>query len=246
MNFIESHGDLSKPSRGPRSRRYVQQKWKELTDLLNSDGTGDSLTEEMWAKVWSDYKNNLKYKLAQKHSAARGTVGWPALLLTLTDLEKRVLNIIGVQAVTGMPIPEAGFTQFYGAEESSLSDKRVQVATTETAVIVGDDHVESTPIREDIWNTPGTSSQPTVAPIAAPMPSYSSPPKKKKKAEDSLVTIFKEYESNARQYKRERDRIAEELERERIRQRDVELQLQAQWLDFMKEALKVLVAYLEK
>ncbi|CAH0697533.1 unnamed protein product [Spodoptera exigua] len=134
----------------------------------------------------------------------------------------------------------------YGAEEGSLPDKRVQVATTETAVIVGDDHVESTPIREDIWNTPGTSSHPTVAPTAAPMPSYSNPPKKKKKAEDSLVTIFKEYESNARQYERERDRIAEELERERIRQRDVELQLQAQWLDFMKEALKVLVAYLEK
>ncbi|KAH9628935.1 hypothetical protein HF086_006304 [Spodoptera exigua] len=68
-------------------------------------------SDRTYNEVWSDYKNNLKYKLAKKHSAARGTVGWPALLLTLTDLEKRVLNIIGVQAVTGMPIPEAGFTQ---------------------------------------------------------------------------------------------------------------------------------------
>ncbi|KAL4714247.1 hypothetical protein ACJJTC_009599 [Scirpophaga incertulas] len=109
----------------------------------------------------------------------------------------------------------------------------------------------------DTWNTPGTSSQPTVAlppPPAQPLPptvasadTQWKPPKKKQKiAEDSIIKIFKECEGTARQYERERDRIAEELERERIRQRDVELQLQAQWLDFMKEVLKVAVTYLGK
>lgn len=72
------------------------------------------------------------------------------------------------------------------------------------------------------------------------------PPKKKKKPEDSVLKIFKECEGNAREYEKERDRIAKELEREGIRQRDVERQLQAQWLDFMKEALEFLKSYLEK
>ncbi|XP_026736069.1 uncharacterized protein LOC113506112 [Trichoplusia ni] len=111
VEFMEKHGDLSKPSGGPRGRHYVQLKWKELSDMLNSDGTGDSRTEEKWRKVWSDFKNNVKRKWAKINRSAHGTGGGPALQLTLTDLETRVMNIIGVQAATGMPIQEAGFIQ---------------------------------------------------------------------------------------------------------------------------------------
>lgn len=112
----------------------------------------------------------------------------------------------------------------------------------------------------DEWNTPGGSSQPTVAPPLppptprppaltpppAPVQTQWQPPKKKKKPEDSVLKVFRECEGNAREYEKERDRIVQELERERICQRDVELQLQAQWLDFMKEALQLLKLYLEK
>lgn len=62
-------------------------------------------------KVWSDFKNNVKRKWAKINRSAHGTGGGPALQLTLTDLETRVMNIIGVQAATGMPIQEAGFIQ---------------------------------------------------------------------------------------------------------------------------------------
>ncbi|KAL4707993.1 hypothetical protein ACJJTC_010609 [Scirpophaga incertulas] len=77
-------------------------------------------------------------------------------------------------------------------------------------------------------------------------PSGNRQKRSKKTSEDSILKIFKECDGTARQYERERDRIAEELERERIRQGDVELQLQAQWLDFMKEVLNVVVTYLGK
>ncbi|XP_045504456.1 nuclear transcription factor Y subunit beta-like isoform X4 [Colias croceus] len=198
VEFMEKHGDLSKPSGGPRGRHYVQQKWKELIDMLNSDGTGDSRTEEKWRKV-------------------------------------------------------------VGGEDVSLSG--VQVPATETVDELTVDYAayEYTPIPEDEWNTAGTSSQPTVAPpLPPPTPPTAltpppgpvqtqwQPPKKKKKPEDLVIKVFKECERNAREYEKERDRIAQELERERIRQRDVELQLQAQWLDFMREALKVVNKYLEK
>ncbi|XP_045504453.1 uncharacterized protein LOC123701078 isoform X2 [Colias croceus] len=259
VEFMEKHGDLSKPSGGPRGRHYVQQKWKELIDMLNSDGTGDSRTEEKWRKVWSDFKNNVKKKWAKINRSAQGTGGGPAIQLTLTDLENRVLNLIGVQAATGMPIQEAGFVQVVGGEDVSLSG--VQVPATETVDELTVDYAayEYTPIPEDEWNTAGTSSQPTVAPpLPPPTPPTAltpppgpvqtqwQPPKKKKKPEDLVIKVFKECERNAREYEKERDRIAQELERERIRQRDVELQLQAQWLDFMREALKVVNKYLEK
>ncbi|XP_026729230.1 uncharacterized protein LOC113494911 [Trichoplusia ni] len=195
VEFMEKHGDLSKPSGGPRGRHYVQLKWKELSDMLNSDGTGDSRTEEKWRKV---------------------------------DVE----------------------------EEESLSGTHPQETNTKTIseVNVDDIPIKLTPVADDTWNTPGTSSQRSIAPPPPPAhplpPSIASidthwkPPKKKKKADDEILKVFKECEGTARQYERERDRVAEELERERIRQRDVELQLQAKWLDFFKEALKVLDAYL--
>ncbi|KAJ8720671.1 hypothetical protein PYW08_006136 [Mythimna loreyi] len=191
VEFMEKYGDLSKPSGGPRGRHHVQQKWKELTDMLNSDCTGDSRTEEKWRKL---------------------AVG----------------------------------------EEDSLSGQSgVQGATTEAvANMIGDEvGIEYTPITEDTWNTPGTSSEPTVAPptppaqppepTAAPVDAHWKPPKKRKKIEDPILQIFKECTGTAREYEREHDRISVEFERERIRQRDVELQLQAQRIDFMKEALKV-------
>ncbi|XP_045504034.1 formin-binding protein 4-like [Colias croceus] len=176
----------------------MQQKWEELIDMLNSDGTGDSRTEEKWRKV-------------------------------------------------------------VGGEDVSLSGVQVPATETVDELTVDDAAYEYTPIPEDESNTPGTSSQPTVAPpLSPPTPPPAltpppgpvqtqwQPPKKKKKPEDLVIKVFKECETNAREYEKERDRIAQELERERIRQRDVELQLQAQWLDFLREALKVLNSYLEK
>ena len=143
FNFYSRHGDLSKPFGGSRGRHFIQAKWRELTVLLNSDGSGDPKSEEKWRKVcllletlctymfvlhflllldtptsfftfvflkvWSDYKNNCKKKCAKINRAASGTGGGPALLLSLTDLENRVMQLVGVQAATGMAVQEAGF-----------------------------------------------------------------------------------------------------------------------------------------
>ena len=69
--------------------------------------------------------------------------------------------------------------------------------------------------------------------------------------------MFIDVDRNAREYPRERERAYDELERERlrlkeleiqerVRQRDVELHLQSQWLEFMKEAMNVFVKYIDK
>ncbi|KAG7300767.1 hypothetical protein JYU34_015096 [Plutella xylostella] len=88
------HGDLSKPSNNAKGRIRAIQLWDELSNVLNSDGTGDTKTPEKWKKAARIYK------------AAGGMGGGPANFSKLTDLEQRVLNISGHQSATGLPIEE--------------------------------------------------------------------------------------------------------------------------------------------
>lgn len=63
-------------------------------------------------KVWSDFKNNCKKKVARINRSISGTGGGPALASQLTDLEQRVVAIVGIQAATGLDkVEEAGFGQ---------------------------------------------------------------------------------------------------------------------------------------
>ncbi|XP_037867867.1 uncharacterized protein LOC119628707 [Bombyx mori] len=244
VEFMEANGDLSKPSGGPRGRNFIQMKWKELTGILNSDSSGDPKSEDKWRKVWSDYKNNCKKKCAKINRAASGTGGGPALHLLLTDLEQRVMQIIGVQAATGMEIKEAGFPQ----EEISTERRNTEIILKEPEID---------------WNTPSTSSQPTVAPLPQTEASppvideeeWNPPPQKKRKS--NLKKMFLDIDRKTREYASERDRVYEELERdrlrvrefevrERVRQRDEELRMQGQWLEFMKEAMEAFVRFMER
>lgn len=84
--------------------------------LLKDPGYGSFVSLYVWLflayfKVWSDFKNNTKKKAARIHRAAVGTGGGPANFSKLTDLEQRVLNLIGMQVATGLAIDEAGFPQ---------------------------------------------------------------------------------------------------------------------------------------
>lgn len=67
----------------------------------------------VWFKAWSDFKNNTKKKAARLHRAASGTGGGPAVFAKLSDLEQRVLNLMGLQVATGLALEEAGLSQVY-------------------------------------------------------------------------------------------------------------------------------------
>ncbi|CAG9790712.1 unnamed protein product [Diatraea saccharalis] len=157
VEFMEKNGDLSKPSGGPRGRHFIQLKWKELTQKLNSEGTGDFHSEEKWRKT-------------EVHTP---------------------------------DIP---------------TENEYETILEETT--------------EEHWNTPGTSSQPTVHPITATndigLPTIDDadewqPPAPKRNKKDSLAKLFIESDRNARQYARERDLAYEKLEKERIELHDYEI-----------------------
>ncbi|KAL0811337.1 hypothetical protein ABMA28_009747 [Loxostege sticticalis] len=123
-------------------------------------------------------------------------------------LEQRIMGIIGKQAATGM-------------------------------------HANRfCPVDED-WNMPGTSEDPIIIstqdlappmpspPATTPEPHWTPPPPKKRKTTKTSTAA-----NTFIQCERERDEKYIALERERIRQRDTELQLQAPWLEICKEILK--------
>ncbi|RVE43079.1 hypothetical protein evm_012253 [Chilo suppressalis] len=93
-------------SGGPRGRQWCNKKWQELTITLNSEGSGDSKTEEKWRSVWSDFKNNTKKKWAKINKTTKSAGGGPALKTCLTDIEERVMALIGEMAGSGLPVSE--------------------------------------------------------------------------------------------------------------------------------------------
>ncbi|XP_063361555.1 uncharacterized protein LOC134650529 [Cydia amplana] len=109
VDYMQKHGDLSKPNDGPHGKQLNTRQWAELTQLLNADATGVTKNTDKWRKVWSDLKNNTKKKAARIFRAGAGTGGGPACTLKLSDLEQRVLAITGTRAATGIvEIPEVG------------------------------------------------------------------------------------------------------------------------------------------
>lgn len=57
-------------------------------------------------------KNNIKKKVAKINKSINGTGGGPPLTSHLTDVEQRVVAIVGIQAATGLDnVEEVGFAQ---------------------------------------------------------------------------------------------------------------------------------------
>ncbi|CAG5052193.1 unnamed protein product [Parnassius apollo] len=137
--------------------------WEELAQLLNSDGSGDTKITEKWKKVWSDYKNNTKKKAARLNKAARGTGGGPAIHIKLTDLEQRVLNLIGVEVATGLAVEEAGLSQGNYIQGNPIVNIEQGIPTPKPHHLVE---------CSQSCNDPGPSRRPHVAPaniVASPL-----------------------------------------------------------------------------
>ncbi|CAG9792965.1 unnamed protein product [Diatraea saccharalis] len=94
---VLKHGDINQSTKTTQGRMKTIKEWENLTNFLNSDATVETKTTEKWKK-----------KAAKIPKAAYGTGGGPALQIRLTELEERVLNIIGPQSSTGLPVIEAG------------------------------------------------------------------------------------------------------------------------------------------
>ncbi|KAJ8737707.1 hypothetical protein PYW08_000302 [Mythimna loreyi] len=110
LDFMERHGDLSRPQHGPQGRLKAERLWQELVEVLNSMAGGVIKPLIKWKKVWTDWKTKTKKKSLAIRREASGTGGGPSSRQTLTALEERVLGIMGLSAVIGLAgIEERGF-----------------------------------------------------------------------------------------------------------------------------------------
>ncbi|XP_017477421.1 PREDICTED: uncharacterized protein LOC108367340 [Rhagoletis zephyria] len=117
QQFMESHQDLAK-NFVKSDRVNAEEKWKELAMLLNAEGPPQKDVNG-WKKIWSDWKANIKKKVAHDNMESRATGGRPFNKYILTQNEESVARICGIfAAVEG--IAQA---RTFGTQEETESVK---------------------------------------------------------------------------------------------------------------------------
>ncbi|KAJ8939900.1 hypothetical protein NQ318_023240 [Aromia moschata] len=91
---------------GPQGRDTYRKLWAETTQKLNGHGFGAKTTEK-WQKTWTYFKYNLKRKAAQIRKSLYQTGGGPSEGGELSELELKLLDILGENFV-GIDQPELG------------------------------------------------------------------------------------------------------------------------------------------
>ncbi|CAD0198172.1 unnamed protein product [Chrysodeixis includens] len=96
LEFMESHGDITRPQPDVQGRVRVYRLWRKLTNILNSVPGGVQKASDKWKKVWADWKSKTKKKAITIHRHRNETKGiGPRSKLSLTTFEERLLVIMG-------------------------------------------------------------------------------------------------------------------------------------------------------
>ncbi|XP_053967783.1 uncharacterized protein LOC128869271 [Anastrepha ludens] len=96
VEFMESHPDLAKNfSKGDRVA--VEEKWKELTTLLNAKELPQK-DFNGWKKIWSDWKWCIRKKVTHNNLESRATGGGPFNKHVLTSNEECIARTCGIFA----------------------------------------------------------------------------------------------------------------------------------------------------
>nr|CAI5826033.1 unnamed protein product [Callosobruchus analis] len=87
----------------------MNELWLKLANRLNSMGFGEKSIDS-WRKALTDWKSKTKTKAVTLKRENEKTGGGPKMLPPLTDLENRLLALMGKTAISGdEEIPELGF-----------------------------------------------------------------------------------------------------------------------------------------
>ncbi|KAL4720595.1 hypothetical protein ACJJTC_006953 [Scirpophaga incertulas] len=200
------------------------------------------------------------FKAAKINKAACGTGGGPALQTKLTDLEQRVLRIIGSQAATGLVgVMELGFSQEPDQNVNHDSDRTRILPTTPTLQAI----IEESPsiltiegnvniVTDEIWNQPGSSHQPHVPRPPSPiqiLPQDSelrTPPPPSPSYADQAADHFLNADLELRNFLKRQHEDSKEIELRKLQLRESELQSQQRWQDITMLAIAALNKIVDK
>lgn len=99
-----------------------ENKWGEIMDELNTMGTEKTL--DQWKKCWADLKKGAKEKLTAIQQYRNKTGGGPQCPTTLTDQDQIIVNICGLEALTGVLGVELGVDEVSPVSSQSSSESR--------------------------------------------------------------------------------------------------------------------------
>ncbi|CAG4953291.1 unnamed protein product [Parnassius apollo] len=226
IEFMENHGDLSRPQVGLQGRLRSERLWQELGDILNSvGGCGVNKTSDKWKRVW----------------------GKP-----LSRLEERVLRVIGVTAITGsQAIQEAGFQEPSQPQVSNTADTAGRMSLpAEIELLALPSAAEDTPIAvpanvtsppaHPVSPVPGPSNSRTIQGERSSVSAGPSTPRHRHLRQrrlrqtpfDRATSEFIAIEENRLHFGRKRDVRQHELETERLK-------IEAQRLQLDRERVRV-------
>lgn len=100
LKYLENSPELILGEMG--SKGEVSSEWENIATFVNSCGMGIERTGEQIRAKWTDLKYRVKKKASTIHHSLIKTGGGPPSKLKLTDLEERVLNLIGSKCVRGI------------------------------------------------------------------------------------------------------------------------------------------------
>ncbi|KAM3961998.1 uncharacterized protein ACR2FA_003889 [Aphomia sociella] len=102
LDYLAMHPALAKGvGHGARTKEKVDREWNKIARKLNALGSGSTKNGQRWRRYWADLKHKAKYRAAAKRQNNTGTGGTPSTRGELTEVEQKILSIIGDAAVCG-------------------------------------------------------------------------------------------------------------------------------------------------
>ncbi|KAL1514113.1 hypothetical protein ABEB36_003429 [Hypothenemus hampei] len=119
---------------------YIEKKWEELTNKLNSTGDGGPvISKDEWKKRFMDWKYATKAKIRKINAHRKKTGGGPDINLRMTDLEERALAVWGRVTVDG----DENATQYEGIPiDTAASSSYKEPPPTQVDIIFIDELVQ--------------------------------------------------------------------------------------------------------
>ncbi|XP_067637307.1 uncharacterized protein [Eurosta solidaginis] len=130
IEFMEKYPDIAKGFT-KRDKPTVDDLWQQLVTSLNSAGPPQKDVNG-WRKTWTEWKSDIKRKLAQIQTESRATGGGPFTKHQLSQTEETIVRICGMtKSVEGVAGNELGLNES-DDELPSTSTKRPMSPVTST------------------------------------------------------------------------------------------------------------------
>ncbi|KAI4468211.1 dek protein [Holotrichia oblita] len=102
INAVEENPTMKLGKIQITEKKEVDKMWADVTKKLNNC-RGPQKTVDQWKRTFIEYKSKIKSKARQNLVECRGTGGGPKMVKPLTDIEERLMGLIGKVTCSGDP-----------------------------------------------------------------------------------------------------------------------------------------------